>query len=342
MNLYRWRTAIYTLCHFLVDLSCAALLFSRVGGRIGAGAMFLIYNFCAFAMQMPLGLLADRLNRNSLVAGAGMLLTAAAFLADGWPLVFLCGLGNALFHLGGGLDTLNFGCLEKKCAPLGVFVSSGALGIYIGRQPLSTPLLWSLPVILFALGVCLPLVRICVWKSLKSENMPLSLKAAAGAPRLLPWLCACLFAVVVLRSFVGMGAQFPWSRSGTAPLLLACCAVLGKAGGGFLADRVGLRIAGIASLGAACVLFLFASNPLCGLLAVLLFNMSMPLTLYALARFLPGAKGFTFGLLTFALFLGFLPVYLSGAALAQPLCAGLTLLSVLLLFPALKGEKEIC
>jgi len=43
---------------------------------------------------------------------------------------------------------------------------------------------------------------------------------------------------------------------------------------------------------------------------MLLFNMTMPVTLWAMAKIMPGAKGFAFGLLTFGLFLGFLPVYL--------------------------------
>ena len=45
-----------------------------------------------------------------------------------------------------------------------------------------------------------------------------------------------------------------------------------------------------------------------GLLAVGLINMTMPITLWAAARLLP--PGLAFGTLTFALFLGFLPVWL--------------------------------
>lgn len=37
--------------------------------------------------------------------------------------------------------------------------------------------------------------------------------------------------------------------------------------------------------------------------------MTMPVTLYELYRRLPGNSGAAFGLLTFALYLGFLPVY---------------------------------
>ena len=46
-----------------------------------------------------------------------------------------------------------------------------------------------------------------------------------------------------------------------------------------------------------------------GIAALLLFNMTMPITLYLLVSKLPQLSGFCFGLLTFALFLGFLPEY---------------------------------
>lgn len=45
--------------------------------------------------------------------------------------------------------------------------------------------------------------------------------------------------------------------------------------------------------------------------------MTMPVTLWAVARILPGAKGFSFGLLTFALFLGFCPSYLGSLAFTE-------------------------
>ena len=44
--------------------------------------------------------------------------------------------------------------------------------------------------------------------------------------------------------------------------------------------------------------------------------MSMPITLRAAADALPGLKGFGFGLLTFALFLGFLPTWLGWSVLS--------------------------
>ena len=89
-----------------------------------------------------------------------------------------------------------------------------------------------------------------------------------------------------------------------------CAVVLGKTAGGYLSDRVGAKGASIASLGLAALLFLLSGRPLWGTLAIFFFNMSMPITLRAAADALTGMKDFSFGLLTFALFLGFLPTWL--------------------------------
>jgi FSR family fosmidomycin resistance protein-like MFS transporter len=132
--------ALYALAHFWVDLSCAFLVFRTLADVEDLALCLLLYNFCAFALQMPLGLIADRLGRNGMVAAVGCLLVALAF---GGPLPVLAsviaGTGNALFHLGGGIDILNVS--EKRAAALGVFVSPGALGLYIlvcGNQEIST------------------------------------------------------------------------------------------------------------------------------------------------------------------------------------------------------------
>ena len=118
------RLAFYSAAHFWVDLSCALLLLGAVCPEADPVRCILLYNFSAFAVQMPIGLLADRLNRNHQVAAAGCGLVAAAwFLTKGAEAAVLAGVGNALFHVGGGLDTMNRS--GEKAGPLGVFVSPG-------------------------------------------------------------------------------------------------------------------------------------------------------------------------------------------------------------------------
>jgi len=332
--------SIYALAHFWVDFSCALLMFRTVSAAREFALCLLLYNFCAFALQMPLGLLADRFDRNGVVAAAGCLTVAAAYLS---PIPVLTavtsGVGNALFHLGGGIDVLNGS--EEKAAALGVFVSPGALGLFIGTLwgKGESPPLWIGPVVLVLLGAGILLLCRRCFGSLRSGNAALSLEPTAAYRNLLP-----LFLVVVLRSYMGMNQSFLWKGEGSWAVILTVALVLGKATGGFVMDRLGPRRASALTLGAAAVLYLGCRTPILGTAAVFLFNMTMPITLWAATRILPGVKGFAFGLLTFALFLGYLPSYLGvPSLLTEPWSyAVVSLLSLGLLWRPLREVESKC
>lgn len=286
----------YALGHFAVDFLCAFLIFGRMSGLPQWTELALVYNFCAFALQMPLGILADRLGRNRLFSAlGGALVLLAAVFSFPWLTAVLSGLGNALYHVGGGRETL---LQTRNYGPLGIFVAPGAVGIFLGS-------LWrNLPLAGIAAGGLLALCSLVLLRLSKAEA-PSPTVFSPPAPRNLGLLLA-LFLVVLLRSLVGMTMASPW-KSGIYVVLGAVLGASGKALGGFAADRFGGKLAGGVSLLLAAALFLFPGSPLCGILAGLLFNMSMPITLGDSARLLPGGEGFSFGLLTFALFLGFLP-----------------------------------
>lgn len=331
--------ALYSLTHFWVDLSCAFLAFHFLSGSADFLLCLLLYNFCAFALQMPLGLWADGLDRNGVVAAAGCGLTAAAFLVP-VPLAaaVIAGVGNALFHLGGGIDVLNTS--GKRAAALGVFVSPGAVGLYVGTFWGGGTAISALlpPVGLLILGGGILVLCKRTMGSLRSGNAPVETEPVGGS-----WLPLIpLFLVVVLRSWMGLGQSFSWKAEWSLSLVAALA--LGKAAGGFLMDAVGPRRAAGWSLGLAAVLYLFSGDPIPGIFAVFLFNMTMPMTLWAAAKILPGAKGFGFGLLTFALFLGYLPVYLGWPSVfAWPwICAAAAALSLALLWRPLGKEALRC
>lgn len=312
-------TLIYALIHLVVDLSCAFLIYAYVIGTEQWYLLLLVYNFCAFALQMPIGAVLDRLNRNSLVAACGCLgvlaglgLGIAGYTAAA---VMAAGVGNACFHVGAGIDVMNF--CDGKAALLGLFVAPGALGIYLGRGLGSGGgefTLWVAGVLLLSAAV----IRIVsglhgLWRSSGNAPVLYELPADKGAAVRRILAAACFLAAVILRSYSGMVQSFPWQETvaGSAWLLTGAV-MLGKLAGGLLGDWAGVRRAVWISMCAAAVGFLFLSYPAPGLLAVFFWNMSMPLTLWAVSRTFPGAKGFGFGLLTFGLFVGFCPPYLEG------------------------------
>ena len=126
---------VYSVAHFVVDFSCAFIMAGMVMEKETGAALLLIYNFCAFAMQIFIGIAADYINKNAVVATAGCVFVALScfFHENLIIVVIIAGLGNAMFHIGAGVDILNSGISSSKIFPAGMFVSTGAFGIYLGK-----------------------------------------------------------------------------------------------------------------------------------------------------------------------------------------------------------------
>lgn len=328
------KLSILSLAHFCVDLCSAALFFGRLDQGIDWWLYMVLYNGCAFALQFPMGLLADRLDRDLPFAAAGCALVAGSFFLTGSPLLsaLLCGIGNGMFHVGGGLEVLS---ASDRAAPLGVFVSPGAVGLYLGTVWASFLMgwVWTLPALMGLMGLLILLPGKGKGSPI-SHNAPLSLALPKGG--MLPLLC--LFLVVALRSRLS-GDAFSAGLQDVPGVLPVLCLASGKAAGGFLGDGLGLRRTAALSLGAAAILLLFPAD-WTSLLGMFLFNMTMPLTLLAAARLLPGAKGCAFGLLTLALFVGMMPRFLDiTQALPGLFGAAQVLLSLGLLWAGLGKER---
>lgn len=298
------NVAVFSASHFLVDFACAFIVFLKLYGDDNWVTYLLVYNACAFALQLPLGIIIDRYENNSLFASLGALLVAGAFMLTTAPyfMVVLLGLGNAFFHVGAGRDVLLAG--RGKYTQLGVFVSPGAVGLFcgtlLGKAELGSKFYAMIIIavlLLITAGLMLKL-RDCE----RERNMPASEPTAWIALAL-----AALFVVVCLRSYVGMALSFPWKTTIWFSLASVLALAGGKALGGVLADRFGAVRTSVVSLALCAVLALMWENPACGLASILLFNMTMPISLGAVYKHLPDWPGAGFGLLTFALFIGALP-----------------------------------
>lgn len=308
------------------------------------GLIILLYNFCAFALQMPIGIIADKWNRNACMASLGCVLIVLSFFLSGWSLfaAMILGAGNGCFHIGGGLEVLNES--DEKMSLLGIFVSPGALGIFFGTLVGKNgyinrfSILIALALLLAGLSSLYLYLNFRQRKSLLSDNAEITVDISGKTG-----LLAACFLVVVLRSHIGMILSYSW-KTGVLAFIAVCMVVFGKALGGIISDRAGIRKTVIVSLGAAAVLFPVGGLPLAGLGAMLFFNMTMPITLWIMARLLPGAKGFAFGMLTFALFIGFLPKYYGYSAMLPgdiEYAAGALISLLIMMYIVIKG-KFIC
>ncbi len=348
-------TFAYALCHFVVDFACVSTMLcavSRVLGESGQGSMevvalsILLYDIVAFTLQLPIGIALDQLDKNSYAAllsyalvGAGVILSLVPIALLEWPAILLLAIGNALFHSAGGLSVLNIS--QKHAGPSGIFIATGAIGVFLGTQSAQMERLqiaFSLLVLLFLCALITLVVQKVNKKYWNVHNASFDIPRLSSNTLL---AIALLSLVVALRSYVGMVMAFPW-KSEMLLLVLSILGVFaGKALGGVVADRIGFRTTAIFSLIVAATLFVPSWEiPVMGLLGVFFFNFTMSITLASLANILPNAKGTAFGLASFSLAVGALPA-LAGFSIEHPaMLSGISLVSALALGVGLTLVKD--
>jgi FSR family fosmidomycin resistance protein-like MFS transporter len=303
------------VAHFVVDGACvsAVLRASPPGDSAVASALafVLAYDLLAFAGQVPFGWLIDRFALRRGAAVTGLVLSALALVAGGAAgsrVVLLAGAGNALFHVGAGAMVLAGS--RGRAAPAGIFVAPGALGlglgILLGRKALLAPL-W--PFYFAIAAACAAVLLVAKRTALAGDEAQ---PAALRRGEIVAILALLSFSVAV-RSLVGTVACDGCSRSFFLLLVLPLVAFTGKLTGGLLADRFGWIDLAMVALLASAPLLAFADGDLwLALPGLLIFQMTMPVTLAAALRALPAWPGFGFGVLCFALVAGTLPAYLPG------------------------------
>ena len=340
----------HSVMHAVVDFGCAMLVMeiSRDAGLSLTTAALLVYlyDFCAFALQYPVGILADPWNRNSLMAAIGCFLVAAGFVFRPYAALAcaVAGIGNALYHVGGGVDVLNIS--DRKASFPGIFVATGSVGLYLGmngdHMPFGAPVTIAL---LIASGVLLIGLYLLIRYRYKIDNEPCKriIEPVRMTEREL-LIIYCMLFTVCLRSCFGMLMKFPWRNGFTHGLIAVIAVTLGKMLGGIIGDRLGWMRTSVTSLFTASVLFAFADQSMaCGVAAMLLFNMSMPITLSVMVNMFPKRKGAAFGLTSAMLFCGLVPAFSEVAPTLskKPILVSAVVVSAVLLLVGLRQYNKL-
>lgn len=294
----------YGLIHGFVDFCCAAMLFSFLGKVeiVFLLQLAIIYNSLAFGLQFIFGLAADKFKRYDGFAIFGCLLLIFGIILYKNPLaaMILMGIGNALFHVGGGVITLEAGNGRAKLS--GLFVAPGAVGLFLGTLLSSIKgfnSIW--------LGF-LPLIGIALMLFIQPKyEVQKIYKNEANTPAYILIILLILISICI-RSFVGLGYDFAAKNSMPLLFTFVFAIALGKAVGGFLSDKFGMFNVAVIGLLLSIPLLKYGFIPQLAILGMFFFNLTMPITMTALANMMPKFKGFSFGLTTLALLIGYLPV----------------------------------
>jgi len=305
---HKKQLVVYSFSHFAVDFACFFILMGSFYFNVTDITMAigcLIYNFIAFTLQVPIGYIVDIIKiKHSYITIFGCLLVAIGIILSIFPFCWValcfCALGNAVFHIGGGVDSLVNA--NGKNARVGIFISTGAIGVALGTI---AGKIWRLsvwPVII--------LVILCIFlQSLlcKSEETSYTASFKFNDPILKQAsliIYVILFAIL-MRAVVSVYIPITWKTTAFLIILPAVCIFAGKFLGGILADIFGARNIALISLIISAPLLAFFSDDiyLC-CIGLLFFNMTTAITACVVASKLPDNPAFSFGLTTFALFIG--------------------------------------
>ena len=321
---------LFTTLHPLVDACSVTVLV--VGGM--SWQRVLAYNALAFALQFPLGVALDarpRWVKGAFVASlaltlAGVGLCACGCVGDGalgatrpteWVALAAACVGNALFHLSVGKTVLD--AHEGKGGPIGLFISTGALGLFAGMKLAGGYGIWCC----LGFGVALAVVGVLAVHGILGERASRPFNTVTGYPlaalngrdarspkvRLVSgWLILfALFALVAWRSRAGLLAGGMTNAAGLG-FALAGAAVTwaGKAAGGYLGDLFGRWIVtAVSVVGSLSLCFLCRPEEAALWLALLFVaQLATGPVLSLMHDRSGGASGTAFGLNGLALFTG--------------------------------------
>ncbi|MBN1760340.1 MAG: hypothetical protein JW863_18575 [Chitinispirillaceae bacterium] len=333
----------FSLTHGLVDLTTALLVYNAAivhGLAPEQAAMVTItYDIIAFAIQPLAGFFIDFLKgaRIAMLAGIALIVTGIVCIHLNALLCIGCaGLGNALFHVGAGAQILDR--YPSTSRAVGIFVGPGALGLgigcWFGSQGFS-------PFSFLIIGLTAAFFGLALLPAL--QPAPASGRNMASRKTVKLGAVVLLLAAILVRGFVGRTGFAGLPTDGFVIIGLGAAACIGKMVGGIVADRAGWGRTTIIGLVVTSIGIVFVRSHIgIAFTTMILFQMTMPITLVATAAGLPGKPAFAFGLTCLALVSGTLPAYYIPKVFTQlPVTLVLIGFSMFCILAALKQLRDV-
>ena len=332
----KFKLFLLSLMHFVTDGLCSYLVFAKLypDNPENAFWVFIGYNILAFVTQSPVGMLIDKYNKPKIFLTVSITAMLFGYAFSGFWLVSVVfiGMSNSLFHVAGGKYVSDKS--GNDISQLGIFVSTGAIGLVLGQRYLDFALM---PYIFFAILIGCGLLVIFSEDS-ETKSYPEEYEAQKDST----YALLAVIGVVLIRSFVGKVIAPDFTISGHMFLVIAIATALGKAMGGVCSQLVGIKPTTYVSMAVAAVcMTLGVGNSVTFVLGIFAFNFSMPITLYFANILLKGKEGFAFGTLAAVLAPGYFIAMSFTYSTGMRICtAALCLISMLIIIIISKRIKN--
>lgn len=298
----RGMTVIFAITHLIATMACTYILTITARGKPEETLrLIMVFFACTYGLQPVLGIIADAVNRNTLMASTGCVLICLGYFLMRNPLAVaaVCGSGMAAFYVGAGLDVVNTS--DRKVYLLAIFLSPDLIGIYHG-------LIWEkvsdwhylIPaIVLFVMAVFALFASSLNRRELRSGNAKISWSEFRCGKNLLG-LAAMVIVAGIAPVFV-VRQIHAGSQAAMLTLVGAICFMVGKIVGGFLADILGadkVASAAVVLTGISSSIYVATDSQALALAAIFFAGMLLPITLWTVSRIFYGTKGFVMGQVT--------------------------------------------
>ena len=269
-----------------------------------------MYDFFAFVSQGIFGYLRDKGIKTNFTI-IGMILSTLSlillyFNLNAILVILVLSIGNCMIHIQGAETTLRTS--NGQMAPSAIFVSGGSFGVITGKilamynVPIPFVIIINL-LMLIPIAICNKYVYLIDDKNLEKYNF--SNKNINSKV-----IITLAVFVVIVRAYMGYGIPTTWNKTLIQTILLYCSMGIGKAMGGILIDSIGIKKTALLSTIGSLPFLLFGNNVMAiSLIGIMMFSMTMAVTLGLIVSEIKKYPGVAFGFTTIGLFLGSLPVF---------------------------------
>ena len=309
---------LYFYIHFICEIVCFYMLEGLIGDNIFLWFCPLIYDALAFVPQGIIGYISDKFPKikmgiiGTILLGIALLIKNLTIVKHILTLkylpIILVAIGNAFIHVNGAEVTLR--ASGGKLSHSSIFVAGGSFGVITGKILSKYRITFGI-VFLLTLTM-LPFILLAEFYREDSENNKypcvnynyVSTKWNAGSVILLSVI------VVMVRSYMGYALPTAWNKTLLQSVILYVSMGIGKALGGIISDAYGVRKVATLSTLISLPFLLFGDNLMfISIIGIMLFSMTMAITLGMLVSVLKKVPGLAFGFTTVGLFFGFITIF---------------------------------
>lgn len=300
---------LYFIIHFIIEITSFYIVSSYIDTNL-VWILALMYDFFAFVPQGIFGYLKDKGIKTNFTI-IGMILSTLSlillyFNLNAIVVILVLSIGNCMIHIQGAETTLRTS--NGQMAPSAIFVSGGSFGVITGKilamynVPIPFVIIINL-LMLIPIAICNKYVYLIDDKNLEKYNF--SNKNINSKV-----IITLAVFVVIVRAYMGYGIPTTWNKTLIQTILLYCSMGIGKAMGGILIDSIGIKKTAILSTIGSLPFLLFGNNVMAiSLIGIMMFSMTMAVTLGLIVSEIKKYPGVAFGFTTVGLFLGSLPVF---------------------------------